>query len=62
MSIVDKVSKLSDQELTDQVIEKIWGQLTFCSPEDALLDELLRRFETRAGIIRSEEGEIIQKP
>jgi hypothetical protein len=61
MSIVDKVSKFSDQELADQVIEKIWGQLAFGSLKDALLDELLRRFETRAGILRDEDGEIIQK-
>ena len=61
MVTTDKVSKLSDRELTDQVTEKIWGQLAFGSLEDVLLNELLRRFEARAGIIRSEEGEIIQK-
>lgn len=56
----EKVEALTDRELSDLVIDKIWGELiVWCSHEDFLLDELIIRFDKAKGIVRDEED---QKP
>lgn len=53
------VEKLSDRELSELVIEKVWGKLTFGSPEDWLLDQLVTRFEKAHGIERDGDGKLL---
>jgi hypothetical protein len=55
----DNVEKMSDRELVDLVEKHIWGNLRFGSAEDWLLDELINRFETRRGIARDDNGNIL---
>lgn len=50
----DKVAMLTDKELSDQVIERVWGSLAWNSQEDWLLNELIRRFDTTKGINRDD--------
>lgn len=50
----DKVAMLTDKELSDQVIERVWGSLAWNSQEDWLLDELIRRFDIAKGINRDD--------
>jgi hypothetical protein len=47
--------KLTDRELADEVITKVWGKLHLGSREDFILSELIDRFEKQAGIERGEE-------
>jgi hypothetical protein len=52
----DKVEALTDRELSDLVIDKIWGQkVGWCSAEDWLLDEFIQRFDKAKGIVRDTE-------
>lgn len=51
----EKVEALSDRELSDLVIKKIWGQkVGWCSAEDWILDEFIQRFDKAKGIVREE--------
>lgn len=62
LKVTEKVSKLSDTELSIAVVDKIWGRITkLGTEEEALLNELINRFEKHAGIERDEEGEVIEK-
>lgn len=57
----DRISKLSDCELSEEVLNKVWGKLILGSEEDSLLDEMITRFELVMGIERNEEGELIDE-
>jgi len=50
-----RVQKLTDQELADEAIVKVWGQLKLNTPEEAVVDELIRRFQKLAGIPEDED-------
>lgn len=55
-----RAEALSDVRLVEEVIDKVWGKFSFSDERMDLLDELIDRFEKRAGIKRDEEtGEII---
>ena len=41
---------LSDEQLVDEIFEKIWGGLDMSSPESALLEELILRFKKVADV------------
>lgn len=58
LDYAEKAEQMSDAQLIDAVIERVWGQMAWNEPE-ALLNELMKRFEQRAGITRDENGEII---
>lgn len=60
LALTDRVAKLSDASLSTLVIEKVWGTLNLGSEQDALLDEMIRRFDAAKGIVRDEEEEIDQ--
>jgi hypothetical protein len=55
----DRVAKLTDRELSAAVLSEVWAGLGFGSKADWLLDEMIQRFEKRAGIERDEDGEIL---
>lgn len=58
LALTDRVAKFSDATLSTAVIEKVWGTLNLGSEQDALLDEMIRRFDAAKGIVRGEDGEI----
>jgi hypothetical protein len=41
---------LTDEQLIDEIFEKIWGELDMSSPESALLEELILRFKKAADV------------
>lgn len=56
----EDIAKMSDQDLSDAVINEVWAKLRFCSRQDWLLDEMIARFDKRCGIVRGEEdGEVV---
>lgn len=59
MALTDRFEAMSDVELAEVVIEKVWGQLVLGSEEDAALDELIKRFEAAKGIKRDDDGRVI---
>jgi hypothetical protein len=50
LALTDRVAKLSDAALSTAVIEKVWGPLNLGGEQDALLDEMIRRFDEAKGI------------
>ena len=59
--MMERHATLSDHELVDRVITEVWGKCPFplgSEPEN-LLDELITRFEKRAGIRRDDDGKIV---
>jgi len=40
-----EVRQLSDKQLTNELIKKVWGELTLGTREEALLFEAIRRLE-----------------
>ena len=60
LEINERSKKLSDIELVEQVVDKVWGRAhNLGSWEEQLLDELITRFENQVGIERDDEGRII---
>jgi hypothetical protein len=55
------VEKLTDAQLSDAVLKEVWSTLNFGSREDWLIDELISRFESKVGIERDMNGEILAK-
>jgi len=55
-----RISNLSDAELSNLNINKVWGSLIFGSEEEMLLDELIRRFDKGKGIERGDDGEVVK--
>ena len=47
---LDHAVKLSDEDLVNEVIDKVWARLNWDGPEETLLNELIERFKVRAGI------------
>lgn len=63
MELHDRSAALSDVELVEQVVDKVWGRAhNLGSWEEQILDELITRFEHRAGIDRDDEGRIVKSP
>jgi hypothetical protein len=61
LEINERSKKLSDIELVEQVVDKVWGTaFNLGSWEEQLLDELITRFENQVGIERDDEGRIIK--
>ncbi len=44
---VNRAQTLTDEQLVDEVFEKLWGELNMDSRESALLEELIDRFKKR---------------
>lgn len=57
----ERIANLSDEELSDLVINEIWSKFIFGSREDFLLDEMIKRFDKKSGIVRDKKGKIIKK-
>jgi len=57
---MDEMKMLSDRELVEAVIEKVWGQMILGGEQETLLDELITRYEKRSGIKRDDEGKIVE--
>lgn len=55
-----EIEKLSDKELSSEIIYKIWSKMNWGEDEELLLNEYIKRFENKCGIKRNEEGEIIK--
>lgn len=55
----DEIEAMSDEQLSDAVLNKVWGTLRLGSEQDMLLDEMLTRFDLFTGIERGEDGEIL---
>ncbi len=65
LKLTEQIEKLSNVALAEAVMNKVWGQLPMGSERDALLNEMISRFERLSGIQRNEVGEIVepqQKP
>lgn len=60
MNRIETISKLSDLELSDRIVNEVWGRMYLGSVEETLLNELVTRFEKLTGIERNEEGEIVK--
>lgn len=56
MQLNDAVSALTDGELIDAVIEEIAGKMVFVSRENALLSELLDRFQVAIDLDETPKG------
>ena len=41
---------LSDDKLVDEIFQQVWGELEITERPSALLEEMIRRFKTLAGI------------
>lgn len=54
----EQLTLLTNADLADAVLETLYGAFPVASREMAVLDELLNRFETLAGIERDDDGEI----
>lgn len=54
---LDHAEKLSDEDLVNEVIDKVWARLNWDGPEETLLNELIERFKVRAGIEDREEND-----
>jgi len=54
---LDHAEKLSDEDLVNEVIDKVWARLNWDGPEETLLNELIQRFKDLAGIESVEEND-----
>jgi hypothetical protein len=50
-----RAAKLTDKELANEAIVKVWGRLKLGKEEEAIVDELIRRFQKLAGIPEYED-------
>ena len=62
LKVANEVEKLTDAQLADAVVADVWAKMfKLGTREEALLDEMIKRFEAKSGIERDDEGEIISK-
>ncbi len=54
MKEVDANSRLTNREISDAVVEKVWGSMKAGSPGELLLDEFISRFDKLCGIKRDD--------
>ena len=55
----EKVAALSDRDPSALVLHGVWATLELGSQRETLLDEYITRFETKCGIERDEEGDML---
>jgi len=60
LTLMGKIESLSDSELADLVVNRVWGRLSLGTEEEFLINELITRFELRVGIERNDDGEIVK--
>ena len=60
VDLTKRVEALSDRELAARVVNDVWGKcVRLGTEEEALLDEMITRFEAKSGIERDEEGRVL---
>ena len=53
----ESAGKLSDQKLTDEVFQYVWGELDITGRPSALVEEIIHRFKELAGIKEEPDAE-----
>lgn len=51
-----KAQALSDGELIDKVVEKVWAQIESLTWESVLIDEMVQRLMTYSGLTETPKG------
>ena len=51
-----KAQALSDGELIDEVVEKVWAEIENLTWESVLVDEMIQRLMTCSGLIKTPKG------
>ena len=57
--IFDQIEKMTDLELSEAVLHKVWAPMNLGSEGEMLVSQLLNRFEKKAGIERDDEGNVV---
>ena len=53
---IDNAHKLSDGELIDAVVNEVWANLSLKNRDNALLSEMIERFQKLSGVEETPSG------